>query len=100
MLSPIGRLHLLGRFRYVVISDCAFQCGEPNVENQNSSSASEVAVTKPDDGVRMVDIPLSPDTKVTVERRRQIVLIGINRPQVFNRIDPDTFCGLASAYYE
>jgi hypothetical protein len=25
----------------------------------------------------MVDIPLSPDVKVTVERRAQIVLIGI-----------------------
>jgi enoyl-CoA hydratase/carnithine racemase len=48
----------------------------------------------------MVDVPLSPDTKVTVERRGQIVLIGINRPQVFNHIDPETFYGLASAYYD
>jgi enoyl-CoA hydratase/carnithine racemase len=48
----------------------------------------------------MVDIPLSPDTKVAVERRGQIVLIGINRPRMFNRIDPDTFYGLAKAYYE
>jgi hypothetical protein len=30
---------------------------------------------------------LSPDAKITVERRGQIVLIGINRPQMFNRID-------------
>ena len=43
---------------------------------------------------------LSPDAKVTVERRGQIVLIGINRPQMFNRIDPETFYGLASAYYD
>jgi enoyl-CoA hydratase len=48
--------------------------------------------------VQMVEIPLSPDTKVTVERRGQIVLVGINRPQMFNRIDPDTFYGLAKAY--
>jgi enoyl-CoA hydratase len=47
----------------------------------------------------MADIPLSPDTKVTVERRGQIVLIGINRPQTFNHIDPETFYGLASAYH-
>jgi enoyl-CoA hydratase len=49
---------------------------------------------------RMVDIPLTPDTKVAVERRGQIVLIGINRPKMFNRIDPDTFYGLAKAYYD
>jgi enoyl-CoA hydratase/carnithine racemase len=35
-----------------------------------------------------------------VERRVQIVLIGINRPQMFNRIDPDTFYGLAKAHYD
>jgi enoyl-CoA hydratase len=50
--------------------------------------------------IRMIDIPVSPDTKVVVERRGQIVLIGINRPQMFNRIDPETFYGLAKAYYD
>jgi hypothetical protein len=49
---------------------------------------------------RMVDIPLSPDTKVAVKRRGQIVLIAINRPQMFNRIDPETFYRLAKAYYD
>jgi enoyl-CoA hydratase len=49
---------------------------------------------------RQVDVPLSPDTKVTIERRKQIVLIGINRPQMLNKIDPDTFYGLARAYYD
>jgi enoyl-CoA hydratase len=48
----------------------------------------------------MVDIALSPDTKITVERREQIVLIGINRPKMFNHIDPETFYGLAKAYYD
>lgn len=46
------------------------------------------------------DIPLSTDAKITVERRGQIVLIGINRPQMFNHIDPETFYGLAKAYYD
>jgi enoyl-CoA hydratase len=50
--------------------------------------------------LRMADISRSPDAKLTVERREQIVLIGINRPQMFNRIDPDTFYGLAKAYYD
>jgi enoyl-CoA hydratase len=69
------------------------------VENQEVSSASETGVIRPSDR-RMVDIPLSSDTKIVVERREQIVLIGINRPQMFNRIDPETFYGLATAYYD
>ena len=48
----------------------------------------------------MVDIPLSPEAKITVERRGQVVLIGINRPQMFNHIDPEAFYGLAKAYYD
>ena len=41
-------------------------------------------------GAHMIDIPLAPETKVTVERKGPIVLIGINRPQALNRIDPKT----------
>jgi len=37
--------------------------------------------------------------KVTVERRDRVMLIGINRPTIFNRIDPDTYSALASAYF-
>jgi hypothetical protein len=36
----------------------------------------------------MDDLPLSPSAKITIERRGQIVLIGINRPYIHNRIDP------------
>jgi len=49
---------------------------------------------------RMADIPISANAKVAVERRGQIVLIAINRPQMFNRVDPETFYGLAKAYYD
>jgi hypothetical protein len=45
----------------------------------------------------MADVPFSSNAKVTVERRGQIVLIGINRPYIHNRIDPDTYAGLAQA---
>jgi hypothetical protein len=38
---------------------------------------------------KMADIPLNPTTKITVERRGQVVLIGINRPYIYNRIDPE-----------
>jgi enoyl-CoA hydratase len=52
------------------------------------------------DEVKITEIPLSPAAKVTVERRGQIVLIGINRPYIHNRIDPETYAGLARAYYQ
>ena len=49
---------------------------------------------------RLEDVPAGPNTKVTIERRGQIVLIGINRPYIRNRIDPETFEKLAEAYYQ
>src|SRR5260370_1019720 len=52
------------------------------------------------DAVRMADIPPSSTAKITVERRGPIVLIGINRPYIHNRVDPETFLGLAKAYYQ
>jgi len=57
-------------------------------------------IPKLNDKGRMADIPLSPEAKITVERRAGIVLIGVNRPEVYNRFDPDAFFGLATAYYD
>ena len=48
----------------------------------------------------MSDAPRSPTAKVTVERRGQIVLIGINRPGIHNRIDPETYSGLGNVFYQ
>jgi hypothetical protein len=45
--------------------------------------------------VKLEDDPATPHIKVTVERRGQIVLIGINRPYIQNRIDPETYEKLA-----
>jgi enoyl-CoA hydratase len=50
--------------------------------------------------VKLEDVPAGPNSKVTIERRGQIVLIGINRPYIQNRIDPETFKKLAEAYYQ
>jgi enoyl-CoA hydratase len=47
----------------------------------------------------MEDIPRSSNAKITIERLGPIVLIGINRPYIQNRMDPDAFFGLAKAYY-
>jgi enoyl-CoA hydratase len=41
--------------------------------------------------IMLQDVPLSSGAKLTVERRGQIVLFGINRPYIQNRIDPETF---------
>ena len=50
--------------------------------------------------VKMVDISTSPSHKITVERRGEIVLIGINRPAIQNRLDPEAYLALAKAYYD
>ena len=46
---------------------------------------------------RLANVPLGPGVRCTVERRGQIVLIGINRPEVFNRMDPEGSRALALA---
>jgi enoyl-CoA hydratase/carnithine racemase len=67
-----------------------------DAQERNDGNAREDVV----DEARMADIPLSSTAKVTVERREQIVLIGINRPYIHNRVDPETHAGLATAYYQ
>jgi enoyl-CoA hydratase len=44
------------------------------------------------------DVPFSSGAKLTIERGGQIVLFGINRPYIQNRIDPETFENRAEAY--
>ncbi len=48
----------------------------------------------------LAEVPLGPDTKLTVERRGQVALFGLNRPTVQNRVDPETFRALAKAFYD
>jgi enoyl-CoA hydratase len=62
--------------------------------------SSDAAGSPTSDEVRMADVPFSPTTKVTVERRGPVVLIGINRPYIHNRVDPETYLALAKAYYQ
>jgi enoyl-CoA hydratase len=50
--------------------------------------------------ITLQDVPLSSGAKLTIERRGQIVLFGINRPYIQNCIDPETFEKLAEAYYQ
>jgi enoyl-CoA hydratase len=64
------------------------------------STRREIIIPKLNDTGRMADIPISPEAKITVERRGAVVLIGVNRIEVANRFDPDAFFGLATAYYD
>ncbi|MGY3076765.1 enoyl-CoA hydratase [Bradyrhizobium sp. LM6.10] len=48
---------------------------------------------------RMANIPYDQRAKITIERKGQTVLIGINRPYIDNRLDPDATENLARAYY-
>jgi enoyl-CoA hydratase len=64
------------------------------------ADASQPGGTTSSEEMTMSDIPFSPTAKITVERRGAVVLIGINRPYIQNRIDPDAFAGLAKAYHD
>ncbi|MGB6984437.1 MAG: enoyl-CoA hydratase-related protein [Candidatus Aquilonibacter sp.] len=46
-----------------------------------------------------IDVTPATNITITVERQDQIVLIGINRPLIYNRIDPEAYHALAKAYY-
>jgi len=48
----------------------------------------------------LAEVPSSPNTKLTIERRGQIALFGLNRPTLQNRVDPETFQALAKAIYD
>jgi enoyl-CoA hydratase/carnithine racemase len=49
---------------------------------------------------RLADAPLGPSVTITVERRGDIALVGLNRPFVQNRLDPPTRIRLAETFYQ
>jgi len=62
-------------------------------------AAAQQPATPAEAETRLADVPLAPGTTVTVERRGQIALVGINRPFIQNRIDPPTRIQLAQTFY-
>jgi enoyl-CoA hydratase len=48
----------------------------------------------------LADVPLSPSATLSVERRGEIVLIGLNRPFIQNRLDPPTRVRVAETFYQ
>jgi enoyl-CoA hydratase/carnithine racemase len=49
---------------------------------------------------RLGDVPFTSTATITVERRDDIVLIGLNRPFIQNRLDPPTRARLSEVFYQ
>ena len=49
---------------------------------------------------RLADAPLGPSVTITVERRGDVVLVGLNRPFIQNRLDPPTRSRLGETLYQ
>ena len=60
---------------------------------QGQTSQAQVVTT-------VADVPLGPSVTITVERRGDIVLVGLNRPFIQNRLDPPTRARLAETFYQ
>lgn len=66
-----------------------------------ATSTSAQEQTSPVDApTKLAEVSLGPNTVLTVERRGQVALFGLNRPQVQNRVDPETMRAMAKAYYD
>jgi enoyl-CoA hydratase/carnithine racemase len=63
-----------------------------------SRAESQTAPAAPE--TKLADIPLSSSATITVERRGDIALIGLNRPFIYNRLDPPTRVKLAETLYQ
>src|SRR5258708_5572368 len=60
---------------------------------QNQTAPAEPVTT-------LTNVPLGSSVTITVERRGDIVLVGLNRPFIQNRIDPPTRTRLAETFYQ
>jgi len=76
--------------RRAVLTGAAFAAAAAAARAQNQT---------PPPATTLADVPLGPSTTLTVERRGEIALVGLNRPSIQNRIDPPTRARLAQALY-
>src|SRR6476469_9017188 len=54
----------------------------------------------PETPTTLADAPLGPSVTITVERRGDVVLVGLNRPFIQNRLDPPTRARLGEAFHQ
>jgi enoyl-CoA hydratase/carnithine racemase len=65
-----------------------------------AAAARAQSQTPADPATKLADVPVGPSATITVERRDDIALIGLNRPFIFNRLDPPTRVRLAQTLYQ
>jgi enoyl-CoA hydratase len=82
--NPVGRRTLLKTTAMLAMSAATRAQDQPPSEQPTT----------------LVDVPLGPSVTLTVERRGDIVLVGLNRPFIQNRIDPPTRLRLAETFYQ
>src|SRR3984957_3510283 len=92
---PVARRNVLKAGAAIVSGWAGSPALAQAAENESADAPQSAAKA-----VTMAETPLGAASKVTVERRGQIVLIGINRPSIQNRVDPETYLCLAKAYYQ
>jgi enoyl-CoA hydratase len=64
------------------------------------AEADDASTEAADSQTHLAEVQLASGAMLTIERRGQVALFGINRPHIQNRIDPETFRALAKAYYD
>lgn len=78
--------------RRALLTGAAFAATAARAASQSQAPAAEPATT-------LAEVPLASSATITVERRGDIALIGLNRPFIQNRLDPPTRLRLAEAFY-
>ena len=79
--------------RRTLITGTALAAAATVVRAATQNPAAEPATT-------LADVPASASATITVERRGEIVLIGLNRPFIQNRLDPPSRVRLAETLYQ
>ena len=92
---PVARRNVLKAGAAIVSTWTGVLTHAQAAENESARPPQSTVKT-----MEMADTPLGAASKVTIERRGQVVLIGINRPAIQNRVDPEIYLGLAKAYYQ
>jgi enoyl-CoA hydratase/carnithine racemase len=79
--------------RRAVLTSAAMTAAAAVVRAQSQSQSSVPQTT-------LAGVPLGASVTITVERRGDIALVGLNRPSIQNRIDPPTRARLAQVFYQ
>lgn len=79
--------------RRALIKSAAFVAVAAKAGAQGQAPSADVVTT-------LADVPLSATNTVTVERRGDVVLVGLNRTFIQNRIDPPTRLRMGEVFYQ